>query len=179
MSARVSILAILLFAFSANAEESITVDLKGIDDGRRDYSQQLIARFWEIVKVNDTLKKEFDAYSQLARERSGGKYMGPEVQPLVLKRSEDVNFRDSGGWRKYNQTIVLYCSFAEGYRKGMQIETGVFAVFEVKGHQTYDRNEGNGFKLKEHKVTALFKGFQTTLTAQPNGAGQPAPRKSK
>ncbi len=157
----------------ASAKE-LTIELKGIDEGRKDYGEQLTTKFWEMIEANEDFRKKFDSFSQAARERSGGKYMGPEIQPLILKRSEEVDFRDTGGWRKYAQTVALYCSFAEGFRKGMQVETGVFAIFEIEGEQTYDHKKGDDFELKDHKVTARFMGFQTTLTAEQYGADQPA-----
>lgn len=167
------ILGVSIFAALASAED-LTIELKGIDDGQQNYGEQLTAKFIEMIEVNQDLKKKFASFSHAARQRSGGRYMGPEIQPLVLKRSEEVDFRNTSGWRKYEQTIALYCSFAEGFRKGMQVETGIFAVFEIEGKQTYNHKKDDDFDLKGHKVTAHFKGFKTTLTAEQGGAGQPA-----
>lgn len=130
----------------------------------------MIAKFWETLDENAELKAAFEKYSKVARERSGGRYRGPEIQPLVLRKSEDVDFQDSGGWRKYAQTAALYFSFAEGLPQGRQAETGVFAVFEIEGKKTYNHKGDGDFELRDHTVSAKFSGFRTTLTAEQDAA---------
>lgn len=56
-----------------------------------------------------------------SQERAGGRYLGCTATPLLLHHSEGVDFGGDGGERNYKQTLVLYYSFGEGYRGGMEV----------------------------------------------------------
>ena len=149
------------------------ISLEPNKDGSRDYGEQLVKKFNALLEEDKELKAQFADYEAAPKERAGGRYLGSEARPLLLHQSVDVDFRDSGGNRNYTQTVVLYYSFGEGLHKGFEETSGVFAVFHLVGHQSYDHKGGEDFELVNHTVTAKFDGFRKTLNAE-GGADQPA-----
>lgn len=143
-------------------------------DENCDYGEQLILKFNALLEEDKDLKAQFAVFEAAPKERAGGRYLGSQASSLLLHRFEDVDFRDDGGRRDYTQTIVLYYSFAEGFLKGIQEVSGVFALFHVVGHQSYDHKGGGDFKLVKHTVTAKFDGFRRTLNAEEADSAQPA-----
>lgn len=147
-----------------------------------DYEQQIIDKFEQVLKKNAKLRQQFekfenDAVGKEDGDRSG-RYMGISTRHFVLFESEDVNFSVGVGevaTREYTQTVVVYYSYQEGYRKGMEAINGVFATFVVKGKERYEMQKDDKSKLLDKNITATFKGFSKTLTAekpeepQPNG----------
>jgi len=171
-----TILLLLLSFGSVALAEMPKIDLEPNEDDTLnfDYGDQLVEKFNALLKSNDAFKALFASFEKAPKERAGGRYLGHSTTPFVLHRSVNVDFQDSGGKRGYEQTLVLYCSFTEGMRKGMQETSGVFAVFRVAGHQSFEHKGGDEFKLVAHTVTAQFEGFQQTLDAEQVSADQPA-----
>lgn len=158
------------FAFGETVEFPLDPNM----DDSRDYGEQLVKKFNALLETNKDLKAQFAAYEAAPKERAGGRYLGAEARPLLLHQSVEVDFRSDGGRRDYTQTVVIYYSFAEGFHKGMEETTGVFAVFHLASHQAYDHEGDGDFKLVEHTVNAKFAGFRRTLNAEQSGADQPA-----
>lgn len=140
-----------------------------------DYGAQIIEQFEKLLqkKGNEALKREFEAFEDKAVGKKGvdrsGKYMGIRTNSFVLHQSENVNFYGKVGdtaKREYTQTVVVYYSYHEGFRRGMEATKGVFATFEVRGNVSYEIQENDSSKLLEHKVTATFQGFSKTLLAE-------------
>jgi len=92
--------------------------------------------------------------------------MGATASTLRLHQSEQVDFGQDLGKRNYKQTVVIYYSFAEGFRKGMESTSGVFAVFELTGNQSYKNPGNDNYKLLKHSIKATFQGFRKTLHAE-------------
>ena len=161
------LLAVATFAFG----EPLEFALEPNDDHNAEYGTQLLEKFNALLKSDMDLKARFEAFEVPPKERAGGRYLGFSGRPLLLHQSEDVDFRDDGGRRDYTRTVVLYYSFAEGFHKGMQEASGVFAVFHLVGHQSYDHGGDGEFKLAKHSVTAKFDGFHKTLNAE-SGPGE-------
>ncbi|MGJ8655540.1 MAG: hypothetical protein ACSHX6_03740 [Akkermansiaceae bacterium] len=134
------------------------------EEENSDYTPQLIKKFNTLLQENKELKTQFEAYEAGPKENAGGRYLGADARPLLLRQSENVDFNGEGGTKNYKQTIVLYYSFGEGFRRGMEETTGVFALFTLTGQQLYD-NKNDKFILTKHTVTATFNGFQKTLNA--------------
>ncbi|HUF62569.1 MAG TPA: hypothetical protein VMN36_10890 [Verrucomicrobiales bacterium] len=140
-----------------------------------DYGDQIVEKFNALLKSDDMLKAQFAEFESEPKERAGGKYMGASATAFVLRRSIDVDFRDDledGGKLNYRQMVVVYYSFEEGYRRGMHVTSGVFAIFDLIGQQTFKKKSVD--ELIDHTVSASFKGFQTTLNAESDGADQSA-----
>lgn len=160
---RTYLIAIVLATSTVYADE-ITIELEASREPEPEYGGQLIAKFFGLLESNEELKTEFAKFEAGPMERAGGRYMGADASAFVLHRGEDVDFGADAGWRAYTQTLVIYYSFAEGYRKGMTADTGVFAVFEINGEENYVPKDDK-FELKDATVTATFKGFTKTLEA--------------
>ena len=158
----------LLFASIALtvAKPETEIVLKPNKEGDRKYGAQLIDKFNAILVTDMEQKVKFEAFEKPAKERGAGRYLGSSATPLILQESEVVDFRDIGGKRDYTQTVVLYYSFSEGFHKGTEVKSGVFAVFNLVGHQRFSYEGDDKFKLLKHTVTAEFKGFQKTIHAQ-------------
>lgn len=74
--------------------------------------------------------------------------------------------RKQGSYRNYRQTVVIHYAFDEGFHKGRESTTGVFAIFELTGKQTYEYSEKTEkWEISTHEVSAQFKGFSKTLNA--------------
>ena len=155
---------LLLFACVSLAfGEPSEISLKPNQDYHKDYGEQLIEKFSSLLESDKELKAQFEKFETAPKERAGGRYMGPAVRSLLLHRSEDLN--DEGN-RNYTQKVVLYYSFREGFRKGMEETSGIFAVFQIAGHLTYAPKSSDDFEIVKHTVTAKFEGFRKTLEAE-------------
>ena len=137
-----------------------------------DYTKQVIQKFAEVLEKSAELKKQFDAFETEAvgdEEERRGRYGGVSARGIVLHESEVVDFHARAGefsTKDYTQTIVVHYSYNEGFRRGMESSSGVFAVFELKGAMIYKYVEAkDDHELAGHKVNAIFKGFTKTLTA--------------
>lgn len=135
-----------------------------------DYTEQVIKQFEMVLTKNALLKKQFNQFETDAvgdEEERGGRYMGVAARGFLMHQSEVVDFHAREGELStcdYTQTIVVYHSYNEGFRRGMESVDGIFAVFEVKGAKKFNHVEASDdHKLVEHKVTATYKGFTKNL----------------
>jgi len=143
------------------------------DYGDRDYEEQLIQKFNALLEGDKDLAAQFSAFEAAPKEQAGGRYMGYKARPLLLHQFVEVDFKDSGGTQDYTQTVVLYYSFAQGFHRGMEETSGVFAVFHLVGQRLYDHED-----LVKHTVTAKFDGFRRTLNAEEDVADQPTTQRA-
>jgi len=130
-----------------------------------DYGEQLMRKFNELLEKDEDLKKQFAVFEGPPKERAAGRYLGYSARPLLLHQYREAEFRDAGGTRDYEQTLVLYYTFGEGFHRGMEEVAGVFAVFKLEGHQTYVHKADDSFELVKHTVSVRFTGFRKSLSA--------------
>ncbi len=138
-----------------------------------DYTEQVIKQFEVVLTKSAILKKQFNQFETDAvgdEEERGGRYMGVAARGFLMHQSETVDFHSREGELStcdYTQIIVVFYSYNEGFRRGMESVDGVFAIFEVKGAKKFKHVEASDdHKQVEHKVTATFKGFTKTLGAE-------------
>ncbi len=156
---------ILLSAVPFLGAAEVKFELDPVDTEEMNYGPQLVEAFGKLLEADSALRDQFHPFSSEARERSGGKYMGPRAISFTPHRGESVEFAEKGGTREYWQTVVIYFSFEEGFRKGMEGVTGVFAVFELKGNVEHGPFENGDHAVLRHTVEARFEGFRDSLSA--------------
>lgn len=139
-----------------------------------DYPAQIQAKFKQLLESDPSLAKEFEGFEAPPPKDAGGRYSGePTIQVLTLSKSEQVDFRNSGGAKEFEMTIALYYRFDEGRHKGSQTRSGFFAIFAVTGNISYRHLDNDKFELTKSQVDAKFQGFSRALKApKPEEDGQ-------
>lgn len=154
-----------LFLF-ASGEEIKSIQLDYNKANSVGYVHQIQAAFKQLVDSDANLAKMFHEFENPPATGISGKYSGePSIQAIVLKESENVNFRESGGTSSFEKRIALYYRFDDGMHRGKETRSGFFALFDVRGTLAYRRLDNDEFEVKESKVSAIFKGFSRTLIA--------------
>lgn len=135
--------------------------------GSDDYAIQIQAQFKKLLDSDPDLAQKFHKFEAPPAEDARGRYSGEStIQVLTVSESEHVDFRESGGAKKFEKTIALYYRFDEGMHRGRESRSGFFALFVVNGVLSYRHRNGDDFELADAKVVANFKGFSRTLVGQ-------------
>lgn len=158
---------VLMLANGLASGEPVTLKLEPHADlENEDYRDQIVDKFGALLKSDKALEARFSKFEAGPKKRAGGRYGGAEASSFVMRRSWAADFhesREDGGEYTFTQTVVVCYSFREGYRRGMDVTFGVFAIFDLSGRQIFKK--GGDHEIQTHRVTAKFREFQTQLEA--------------
>jgi len=160
------IFSLLLIITATSGAKELHIELTyPADENRKTIPTQLLKKFTTLLEKDAKLKAEFEKIQAAAQERGGGRYGLGEPQILVIPRLETAEFRASGV-RTFHDTVIIYYPFVEGFRGGMMVTDGTFAVFQLKGKIDYKAAEGDQFEVTTALVKAKFDGFQKSIQAK-------------
>lgn len=156
-------------------QPEVVADVVGYEEKiDKDYEKQIIAKFGELMESNESVKKAFKPILDKGYAVAGDSLRDLTAAPITVQTKTNRTMDGEKLRTVVHRTVVIYYAFGGESKNESDIVSSVFAKFKVTGEYS-----SKDQKLVDHKVMAVFEGFQDTITTEEISAAQKSDSKSE